>query len=87
MRDCECFFRSTTLVKALTLGSSARREQWAKAFPLVRGLAGIWSDQPWFLDVYAKYILSLEEALATIDSCLPSTVSFSLPPRSSSSAC
>lgn len=73
-----------------------RKDQWVKAFPLVRGLALIWSDQvrafspaggalqqetdvsqkpdrqPWFLDVYAKYILSLEEALAIIDRCLPS---------------
>ncbi|KAL8278230.1 hypothetical protein RQP46_009403 [Phenoliferia psychrophenolica] len=30
------------------------------------------TEKPWFLEVYAKYILSLEEALATIDRCLPS---------------
>lgn len=88
-----------------------RKEQWAKAFPLVRyefprasatdheltclfrrGLAAIWSEQvrlrtalpldihadllttrqPWFLETYAKYVLSLEEALAAVDELLPS---------------
>ncbi|GAA5909278.1 hypothetical protein JCM5296_006114 [Sporobolomyces johnsonii] len=52
--------------------SARLKEQWAKAFPLVRGLAAIWSDQPWFLQTYAAYIVSLEEALATVDSALPS---------------
>ncbi|GAA5860358.1 hypothetical protein JCM8547_003474 [Rhodosporidiobolus lusitaniae] len=48
------------------------KERWAKDFPLVRGLAAIWSDQPWFLQTYALYIVSLEEALSTLDSLLPS---------------
>ncbi|KAM0750408.1 Dbl homology domain-containing protein [Meredithblackwellia eburnea MCA 4105] len=48
------------------------KDQWVRAFPLVRGLALIWSDQPWFLDTYARYILSLEEALGTLDRLLPS---------------
>lgn len=30
-------------------------------------------SQPWFLEVYARYIVSLEQALATLDSLLPST--------------
>lgn len=53
--------------------SAKLKEQWARAFPLVRGLAAIWSDQPWFLQVYARYILALEEALALLDLYLPST--------------
>ncbi|BGO98970.1 hypothetical protein JCM10021v2_002638 [Rhodotorula toruloides] len=58
---------------------SARvKEQWARAFPLVRGLAAIWSDQPWFLQTYASYIVALEEALAILDTCLPSPHSPSL---------
>ncbi|GAA5846176.1 hypothetical protein JCM5353_002992 [Sporobolomyces roseus] len=46
--------------------SGRLKEQWAKAFPLVRGLAAIWSDQPWFLQTYATYVVSIEEALAII---------------------
>lgn len=46
-----------------------------RAFPLVRGFGEIWSNQPFFLDTYAAYVLSLEEALATLDHCLPSTYS------------
>ena len=52
--------------------SARLKEQWARAFPLVRGLAAIWSDQPWFLQVYSRYILALEEALALLDVYLPS---------------
>ncbi|GAA5991356.1 hypothetical protein JCM10908_003274 [Rhodotorula pacifica] len=47
--------------------SARLKEQWIKAFPLVRGLAAIWSGQPWFLHTYATYIVSLEEALADLD--------------------
>ncbi|GJN91952.1 hypothetical protein Rhopal_004980-T1 [Rhodotorula paludigena] len=36
------------------------------------GLAAIWSDQPWFLSTYTTYIISLEEALSILDTCLPS---------------
>ncbi|ORY90207.1 hypothetical protein BCR35DRAFT_299782 [Leucosporidium creatinivorum] len=57
--------------------SARLKEQWAKAFPLVRGLAAIWSEQPWFLETYAKYVLSLEEALSSVDALLPSTNSSS----------
>ncbi|GAA5923599.1 uncharacterized protein JCM15063_003701 [Sporobolomyces koalae] len=53
--------------------SARLKDQWAKAFPLVRGLAAIWSDQPWFLQTYATYIISLEETLAIVDEHLPST--------------
>lgn len=60
--------------------SNKLKEQWARAFPLVRGLAAIWSDQPWFLQVYARYILALEEALALLDLYLPTTHT---PPNSS----
>ncbi|GAA6000018.1 uncharacterized protein JCM10292_003585 [Rhodotorula paludigena] len=52
--------------------SARLKEQWARAFPLVRGLAAIWSDQPWFLSTYTTYIVSLEEALSILDTCLPS---------------
>ncbi|BGP21200.1 DH domain containing protein [Rhodotorula toruloides] len=58
--------------------SARLKEQWARAFPLVRGLAAIWSDQPWFLQTYASYIVALEEALAILDNCLPSSHSPSL---------
>ncbi|GAA5876015.1 hypothetical protein JCM3774_002314 [Rhodotorula dairenensis] len=47
--------------------SARLKEQWIRAFPLVRGLAAIWSDQPWFLHTYTEYIVSLEEALADLD--------------------
>ncbi|GAA6044251.1 hypothetical protein JCM8097_002091 [Rhodosporidiobolus ruineniae] len=52
--------------------SARLKERWAKDFPLVRGLAAIWSDQPWFLQTYASYIVSLEEALSILDTLLPS---------------
>ncbi|GAA5909376.1 hypothetical protein JCM6882_000966 [Rhodosporidiobolus microsporus] len=52
--------------------SARLKERWAKDFPLVRGLAAIWSDQPWFLQTYATYIVSLEESLSTLDTLLPS---------------
>ncbi|BGP36169.1 hypothetical protein JCM10450v2_000067 [Rhodotorula kratochvilovae] len=52
--------------------SARLKEQWARAFPLVRGLAAIWSDQPWFLNTYTSYILSLEPALSSLDALLPS---------------
>ncbi|SCZ91375.1 BZ3500_MvSof-1268-A1-R1_Chr1-2g01368 [Microbotryum saponariae] len=60
------------MLKGHEVLASSLKEQWAKAFPLVRGLAAIWSDQPWFLETYANYVLSLEEALAIIDGCIPS---------------
>ncbi|KDE06889.1 hypothetical protein MVLG_02777 [Microbotryum lychnidis-dioicae p1A1 Lamole] len=60
------------MLKGHEVLASSLKEQWAKAFPLVRGLAAIWSDQPWFLETYANYVLSLEEALALIDACIPS---------------
>ncbi|SCV67974.1 BQ2448_95 [Microbotryum intermedium] len=60
------------MLKGHEVLASSLKEQWAKAFPLVRGLAAIWSDQPWFLETYASYVLSLEQALATIDGCIPS---------------
>ncbi|GAA5821860.1 hypothetical protein JCM3770_000619, partial [Rhodotorula araucariae] len=53
--------------------SARLKEQWARAFPLVRGLAAIWSDQPWFLQTYTAYILALESALAALDALLPSS--------------
>ncbi|GAA5949921.1 hypothetical protein JCM3765_007739 [Sporobolomyces pararoseus] len=53
--------------------SSRLKEQWTKSFPLVRGLGATWSDQPWFLQTYSAYIVSLEEALEIIDSHLPSS--------------
>lgn len=31
------------------------------------------SLQPWFLETYAKYVLSLEEALSSVDALLPSS--------------
>ncbi|GAA6011746.1 hypothetical protein JCM11491_000737 [Sporobolomyces phaffii] len=51
--------------------SAKLKEQWSKSFPLVRGLAATWSDQPWFLQIYSDYIVSLEEALDIIDAHLP----------------
>ncbi|KPV77937.1 uncharacterized protein RHOBADRAFT_50463 [Rhodotorula graminis WP1] len=54
--------------------SARLKEQWARAFPLVRGLAAIWSDQPWFLGTYTTYVLSLEPALASLDRLLPSSL-------------
>ncbi|GAA5908977.1 uncharacterized protein JCM6883_002570 [Sporobolomyces salmoneus] len=53
--------------------SAKLKEQWTKSFPLVRGLGATWSDQPWFLQTYSSYIVSLEEALSIIDSHLPSS--------------
>ncbi|GAA6062608.1 hypothetical protein JCM10212_002202, partial [Sporobolomyces blumeae] len=53
--------------------STRLKDQWAKAFPLVRGLAAIWSDQPWFLETYARYIVSLEECLSLLDVHLPAS--------------
>ncbi|POY75328.1 hypothetical protein BMF94_1555 [Rhodotorula taiwanensis] len=50
--------------------SSRLKEQWIKAFPLVRGLAAIWSEQPWFLHTYTAYIVALEDALATLEAHL-----------------
>jgi hypothetical protein len=43
-----------------------------------RGLAAIWSDQPWFLSTYSIYVVSLEDALSVVDSLLPSSHSPSL---------
>ncbi|GAA5941201.1 hypothetical protein JCM10213_007452 [Rhodosporidiobolus nylandii] len=58
--------------------SARLKDRWAKDFPLVRGLAGVWSDQPWFLQCYATYVVSLEPALSALDTLLPSAHSPSL---------
>lgn len=57
--------------------SSLLREEYIRAFPLVRGLGEIWSNQPFFLPAYSTYILSLEAALQSLDNILPSTHSLS----------
>ncbi|GAA5989409.1 hypothetical protein JCM11641_004820 [Rhodosporidiobolus odoratus] len=54
------------------------KERWAKDFPLVRGLAAIWSDQSWFLQTYTTYIVHLEDTLSLLDALLPSPHSSSL---------
>ncbi|GAA5854157.1 hypothetical protein JCM9279_002854 [Rhodotorula babjevae] len=66
--------------------SARLKEQWARAFPLVRGLAAIWSDQPWFLGTYTTYVLSLEPALASLDRLLPSSLPHSHAASSSAAA-
>ncbi|GAA5827936.1 hypothetical protein JCM11251_005654 [Rhodosporidiobolus azoricus] len=69
----QCLEAAVEMLKGHEELSARLKERWAKDFPLVRGLAAIWSDQPWFLQTYSAYIVSLEEALSTLDSLLPST--------------